>query len=183
MHPQQMMHPNAGYMHYPLPQRNHLKTSIGHSSKKHSQSKSKKIKAAHSRMPVGFGPMTIRNNSPIVTMTHASSDFTGVDEENKKLSSRIELLERKIRAKDQLFEESLASAMTTCSCNTPESQNLTVKLKKRVILLRGRLEEAENEIKRLTKTVKVVEVEVKEDSSTLIEEIARSLKNNEEITQ
>ena len=116
-------------------------------------------------------------------MTHASSDFTGVDEENKKLSSRIELLERKIRAKDQLFEESLASAMTTCSCNTPESQNLTVKLKKRVISLRGRLEEAENEIKRLTKTVKVVEVEVKEDSSTLIEEIARSLKNNEEITQ
>lgn len=54
-----------------------------------------------------------------------------------------------------------------CTCNTPESQNLTTKLKKRVLNLKGRLEEAENEIKRLTKTVKVVEVEVKEDSSML----------------
>ena len=39
-----------------------------------------------------------------------------------------------------------------------------MKLKKRVLALKGRLEEAENEIKRLTKTVKVVEVEVREDS-------------------
>jgi hypothetical protein len=169
-------------MYYPPPHRVPPKTSIGHSSKKHSQGKSKRTQEYNLFTAGGFGPMSIRDNSPIVTMTHASSDFTGVDEENKKLNSRIELLERKIRAKDQLFEESLASAMTTCSCNTPESQNLTVKLKKRVISLRGRLEEAENEIKRLTKTVKVVEIEVKEDSSVLREEIARLLKNNEELT-
>lgn len=66
--------------------------------------------------------------------------------------------------------------MTSCTCNTPESNNLTSKLKKRVISLRGRLEEAENEIKRLTKTVKVVEVEVKEDSTVLRDEITRLVK-------
>ena len=119
---------------------------------------------------------TIRDGSPVIGMTSASTDFGRQDEEKSKMQSRIDLLQRKIRAKDQLFEESLASAMTSCTCNTPESNNLTSKLKKRVISLRGRLEEAENEIKRLTKTVKVVEVEVKEDSTVLRDEITRLVK-------
>ena len=119
---------------------------------------------------------TIRDGSPVIGMTSASTDFGRQDEEKSKMQSRIDLLQRKIRAKDQLFEESLASAMTSCTCNTPESNNLTSKLKKRVISLRGRLEEAENEIKRLTKTVKVVEVEVKEDSTVLRNEITRLVK-------
>lgn len=59
--------------------------------------------------------------------------------------------------------------------------NLTTKLKKRVVSLRGRLEEAEAEIKRLTKTVKVVEVEVKEDSTPLRDEIARLTKLNDDL--
>lgn len=56
-----------------------------------------------------------------------------------------------------------------------------MKLKKRVVSLRSRLEEAEAEIKRLTKTVKVVEVEVKEDSVPLRDEIARLAKLNDEL--
>jgi archaellum component FlaC len=49
------------------------------------------------------------------------------------------------------------------------------------VSLRSRLDEAETEIKRLTKTVKVVEVEVKEDSAPLREEIARLAKLNDEL--
>lgn len=114
-----------------------------------------------------------RDQSPMIAMTAASTDYGNLEDENKKLLSRVDLLERKIRAKDQLFEDSLATAATSCSCSTPESQNLTVKLKKRVLTLRGKLEEAEHEIKRLTKTVKIVEVEVKEDVAPLRDEIAR----------
>jgi hypothetical protein len=92
-----------------------------------------------------------------------------LEEENKKLSSKLELLQKKIRAKDQLFDESLA---TTFSCNQcGESQSLTAKLKKRVLKQKARIEEAENEIKRLTKTVKVVEVEVRGDTQEYRDQI------------
>lgn len=39
-----------------------------------------------------------------------STEVSQLEDENKKLVGRIELLERKIRAKDQLFDDSLATA-------------------------------------------------------------------------
>jgi hypothetical protein len=47
------------------------------------------------------------------------------------------------------------------------------KLKKRIVKLRTRLGQSETEIKRLIHTIKVVEIEVKEDNEPLHEEIAR----------
>ena len=50
---------------------------------------------------------------------------------------------------------------------------MVAKLKKRIIKLRTRLQQSEVEIKRLVHTVKVVEIEVKEDNEPLHEEIAK----------
>ena len=52
-----------------------------------------------------------------------------------------------------------------------ENKNLTAELKKRYLKLKARYTEAEQEITRLTKTVKVVEVEVREDTEPLRDEI------------
>ena len=50
---------------------------------------------------------------------------------------------------------------------------MTTELKKRFLALKSRYEEAEQEIERLTKTVKVVEVEVREDTEPLRAEIQK----------
>lgn len=54
-----------------------------------------------------------------------------------------------------------------------EYKTLTSELKKRVLDLKTKHTEAEAEIERLRKTVKVVEVEVKEDNEPLHAEIQR----------
>ena len=91
------------------------------------------------------------------------------------------MLEKKVRAKDLLFDEALSASTgcAKCSC-APESVTLTNKLKKRVIEQKTKLEEAENEIKRLLKTVKVVEVAVpNEDDVVLKTEISRLKREND----
>lgn len=47
------------------------------------------------------------------------------------------------------------------------------KLKKRVLNLKAKNDQSEDEIRRLTKTVRVVEVEIKEENEPLRSEIAR----------
>ena len=104
----------------------------------------------------------------------ASSGGFQLEDENKKLRARTDLLEKKIRAKDQLFEDALASTMAgSCACGGAgvEYKNLTSELKKRVLEFKTKFTEAEAEIERLTKTVKIVEVEVKEDSEPFRAEI------------
>lgn len=80
-------------------------------------------------------------------------------------------MEQKIRAKDQLFEDALASTVaSSCACGgnqQMENKSLTGELKKRFLKLKTKHQEAEQEIQRLTKTVKIVEVEVREDSQPL----------------
>lgn len=56
-------------------------------------------------------------NSFLGMTAACSTEVSQLEDENKKLSSRIELLERKIRAKDQLFDDSLATAFGQCACN------------------------------------------------------------------
>jgi predicted RNase H-like nuclease (RuvC/YqgF family) len=91
------------------------------------------------------------------------------------------LLEHKIKSKDQLFEDSLASTVTgVCPTSGAEYTNLVGKLKKRVLKLRARLQQSDAEILRLTKTIKVVEIEVKEDNDPLRREIqALKMRNSE----
>ena len=106
----------------------------------------------------------------------SSGSMLHLEDENRKKSARIELLEKKIRAKDQLFEDALASTMAgSCGCGGAgvEYKTLTSELKKRVLELKTKHTEAEAEIDRLTKTVKVVEVEVREDNEPLRAEIQR----------
>ncbi len=50
---------------------------------------------------------------------------------------------------------------------------MIAKLKKKIIVLTAKNEQSDKEIKRLTKTVRVVEVEVKEENEPLRSEIAR----------
>ena len=99
------------------------------------------------------------------------------EETERKNKAKIELLEKKIRAKDQLFEDALASTVaSSCACggaNQLENKSLTAELKKRFLKLKAKYTEAEQEITRLTKTVKVVEVEVREDTEPFREEIAK----------
>ena len=99
------------------------------------------------------------------------------EETERKNKAKIELLERKIRAKDQLFEDALASTVaSSAACGGAsqlENKSLTAELKKRYLKLKARYTEAESEITRLTKTVKVVEVEVREDTEPLREEIQK----------
>ena len=100
------------------------------------------------------------------------------------MQAKIELLEKKIRAKDQLFEDAIASTMSGAyGGGSLESRTLTAELKKRVLELKTKNKEAEDEIERLTKTVKVVEVEVKEDSEPLRVEIQRLEDKNYELEQ
>jgi hypothetical protein len=84
------------------------------------------------------------------------------------------LLERKITAKDKLFDDSLSSSFAGCNASSgAEYTNLINKLKKRVLNLKAKNDQSEDEIRRLTKTVRVVEVEVKEENEPLRSEIAR----------
>ena len=83
-------------------------------------------------------------------------------------------MERKIKAKDQLFDDSLSSSFAACGATQGSEYNILInKLKKRVINLKARNDQCEEEIKRLTKTVRVVEVEVSESNEPLKNEIAR----------
>jgi predicted RNase H-like nuclease (RuvC/YqgF family) len=91
-------------------------------------------------------------------------------------------LEHKCKSKDQLFEDSLASTTTgVCGSSGAEYTNLISKLKKRVLKLRARLTQYDKEIIRLTKTVKVVEIEVKEDNEPLHLELANLRRRNSEL--
>lgn len=57
-----------------------------------------------------------------------------------------------------------------------ENRSLTAELKRRLLKLKGRYAEAEAEITRLSKTVKIVEVEVNEDTEPL-RDIIQQLKD------
>ena len=104
------------------------------------------------------------------------------EEDKKKMQAKIELLEKKIRAKDQLFEDAIASTMSGAyGGGTLESRTLTAELKKRVLELKTKNKEAEDEIERLTKTIKIVEVEVSEDAAPLKAEIQRLEDKNYEL--
>eukprot|EP00353_Schmidingerella_taraikaensis_P004044 CAMPEP_0185576930 /NCGR_PEP_ID=MMETSP0434-20130131/7742_1 /TAXON_ID=626734 ORGANISM="Favella taraikaensis, Strain Fe Narragansett Bay" /NCGR_SAMPLE_ID=MMETSP0434 /ASSEMBLY_ACC=CAM_ASM_000379 /LENGTH=156 /DNA_ID=CAMNT_0028194323 /DNA_START=1 /DNA_END=471 /DNA_ORIENTATION=+ len=112
----------------------------------------------------------------VTGLTAASSHKSlHLEETDKKQKAKIELLEKKIRAKDQLFEDALASTVAgSCGCGSGhagENKSLTGELKRRFLKLKEKYGEAEAEIVRLTKTVKVVEVEVREDTEPLREEI------------
>lgn len=97
-----------------------------------------------------------------------------LEQENLRLKAKIQLLERKIRVKDQLFEDSLSSSFAGCASSSgSEYTALINKLKKKLINLTAKNEQSEQEIKRLTKTIRVVEVEVKEENEPLRNEIAR----------
>ena len=59
------------------------------------------------------------------------------------------MLEKKIRAKDQLFEDALASTIASSyggGGSTMENKNLTAELKKRFLKLKAKYTEAEQEI-------------------------------------
>ena len=104
--------------------------------------------------------------------TNATSKTSFIDEtETKKLKARNELLEKKVKAKDQLFEDALSSTVATCGVGQPENKSLIAELKRRFLKLKNKYNEAEAEITRLTKTVKIVEVEVHEDTEPLRQEL------------
>jgi len=57
-------------------------------------------------------------------MTAASSHRTlfSAEDHEKKSKARIELLEKKIRAKDQLFDDALASTVSgVCGCGSGQT--------------------------------------------------------------
>lgn len=94
------------------------------------------------------------------------------------------MLERKVKVKDQLFDDSLSSSFAGCASSSgAEYTALINKLKKKVLVLQARNDQSESEIKRLTKTVRVVEVEVKEDNEPLRSEIARLTELCEQLQQ
>ena len=94
------------------------------------------------------------------------------------------MLERKVKVKDQLFDDSLSSSFAGCASSSgAEYTALINKLKKKVLVLQARNDQSESEIKRLTKTVRVVEVEVKEDNEPLRNEIARLTELCEQLQQ
>jgi predicted RNase H-like nuclease (RuvC/YqgF family) len=68
-----------------------------------------------------------------------------------------------------------------CGSSGSEFTNLVAKLKKRVLKLRARLTQSDKEIVRLTKTVKVVEIEVKEDNEGLHLELMELKRRNSEL--
>ena len=70
---------------------------------------------------------------PAFSGAGGSGDFAS---ENMQLKAKIALLERKIRAKDQLFDDSLSSSFAGCASTTgAEYTNLINKLKKKVLML------------------------------------------------
>jgi hypothetical protein len=110
-------------------------------------------------------------NQTAATTNQNQSFYEETDRKNK---AKIDLLEKKIRAKDQLFDDALASTVASacgCGSGTNDNKSLTSELKKRFLKLKTKYSESEQEIERLTKTVKIVEVEVREDTEPLREEI------------
>lgn len=64
-----------------------------------------------------------------------------LEQENLRLKAKIQLLERKIRVKDQLFEDSLSSSFAGCAASSgSEYTALINKLKKKVINLQAKNE-------------------------------------------
>lgn len=83
------------------------------------------------------------------TAASSTDDSAALRNENRKFKSKIDLLEKKIRIKDQLFDDALASStQTSCACGShnSENRNLVSELKRRVIALKTANQEAENEI-------------------------------------
>jgi len=124
------------------------------------------------------------------TFSESGASFKQIsqtEEVNKKNLAKIELLEKKIRAKDALFDDALASTIaSSCACSKSgglENRNLTSELKRRFLKLKTRYQEAEAEIERLTKTVKVVEIEVRADTDHLQQEIDRLISEKFELQQ
>lgn len=116
------------------------------------------------------------------TTVGSCSCSCGGEVEIGMLRQKISLLEHKCKSKDQLFEDSLASTTTgVCGSSGAEYTNLVSKLKKRVLKLRARLVQSDKEIVRLTKTVKVVEIEVKEDNEPLHRQIHDLRRQNQEL--
>lgn len=116
------------------------------------------------------------------TTVGSCSCSCGGEVEIAMLRQKISLLEHKCKSKDQLFEDSLASTTTgVCGSSGAEYTNLISKLKKRVLKLRARLTQSDKEIIRLTKTVKVVEIEVKEDNEPLHAELSELRRRNSEL--
>ena len=99
--------------------------------------------------PIGpFAAQPFHTMSDAGGMTSATTHNQSVYEETeRKNKAKIELLEKKIRAKDQLFEDALASTVaSSCACggaNQLENKNLTAELKKRFLKLKARYTEAE----------------------------------------
>ena len=88
-------------------------------------------------------------------MSETQSLKSLLQESDKKSRAKIELLEKKVRAKDQLFEDALASTVASSyACGSsitpgqapPENKNLTGELKRRFLRLRSKHKEAEAEI-------------------------------------
>jgi phosphoheptose isomerase len=85
-------------------------------------------------------------NMTTATTPHSLSHY---EESERKNKAKIELLEKKIRAKDQLFDDALASTVASvCGCGSSavENKSLTTELKKRFLKLKTRYAEAEQEI-------------------------------------
>jgi transcription antitermination factor NusA-like protein len=107
-------------------------------------------------------------------MTNMTLPMHNSSQEVQQLKAKVALLERKIRMKDQLFDDSLSSSFAGCNGSQgTEYQTLIQKLKKKVLFLQTKNDQSEAEIKRLTKTVRVVEVEVQEDTQPLKSELQK----------
>ena len=58
------------------------------------------------------------------------------EQENLRLKAKIAMLERKVKVKDQLFDDSLSSSFAGCASSTgAEYTALINKLKKKVLVL------------------------------------------------
>jgi len=61
-----------------------------------------------------------------------------------RLKAKIAMLERKIKAKDQLFDDSLSSSFAGCASSTgAEYTALINKLKKKVLVLQAKNDQSE----------------------------------------
>lgn len=175
--------------HYSNPMMNSLPAGESQLKRKQKRPGSAKIKCATVTSPVRLpqmggsfyapmpmmAPMASMQSLGFSDMQTATSNAQ-LEDRNKRLEAKIEILERKIKAKDQLFEDSLSSSFAGCAASSGAEYTVLIqKLKKRVLMLQACNEQAESEIKRLTKTVRVVEVEVREENEPLHAEI-RSLK-------
>ena len=129
-------------------------------------------------MAIPFKTVTLDAKIPMLAISNIGSASEQICRTQLEMNdhfnkAKIDMLEKKVKAKDQLFEESLNSTITSSHTGMHASQNknLVAELKKRYLKLKQQYEEAEAEIKRLTKTVKVVEIQVDDDVAPLKEKI------------